>query len=52
MEFRKALSEASKEKSPTQHEGYLLWGCFVNWAATLEKIDKGLIKGQDEEESS
>jgi len=25
-------------------KGSLMWDCFLNWSATLEKIDKGLIR--------
>ena len=42
------MSEDSEKKPDAKREDYLLWGCFVNWAATLEKIDKGLITKKEE----
>ena len=42
------MSEDSEKKPDAKREDYLLWGCFVNWAATLEKIDKGMITKKEE----
>ncbi len=42
------MPEDSEKKPATKREDYLLWGCFVNWSATLEKIDKGLITRKEE----
>ncbi len=44
----KKLPEDSQKKPDVKREDYLMWGCFVNWAATLEKIDKGLITRKEE----
>jgi hypothetical protein len=30
------MSDSGKESSPD-----LLWGCFVDWVETLEKVEKG-----------
>jgi hypothetical protein len=40
------MSEITPEnkKNEGRQRGNLMWDCFVNWSATLEKIDKGLIK--------
>jgi hypothetical protein len=42
------MSETSKEKPDDEQKLPLMWGCFVNWSATLEKIEKGLITKQAE----
>ena len=34
-------SESHKEGNA---EGSLLWDCFVNWATTLEKLEKRLVE--------
>lgn len=39
------MSEESKPKN--HNESYLMWECFLNWSATLEKIDRGQIKRED-----
>ncbi len=39
------MQEESKKE---EEQSYLLWGCFVNWAVTLEKIEKGDIKPSTE----
>jgi hypothetical protein len=35
------------QKNSSKRDEDLMWGCFVNWAATLEKIDKGLIRREE-----
>jgi hypothetical protein len=42
------MVEEAPKRPGTKREDYLLWGCFVNWAGTLEKIDKGLITRKEE----
>jgi len=41
------MPEVSQKKNDSKREEDLMWGCFVNWAATLEKIDKGLIRAEE-----
>lgn len=37
-----------EKKVREEEQPYLLWGCFVNWSVTLEKIEKGKIKPSTE----
>ena len=36
------------EKLDDEKKLPLMWGCFVNWSATLEKIEKDLVTRREE----
>lgn len=42
----KTLHESGRKEE--QQQSFLMWECFLNWSATLEKIDKGLIRREEE----
>lgn len=35
---------ATRIEEEEHAQSYLLWDCFVNWALTLEKMEKDLTK--------
>jgi len=39
----------SHEEAKVCPEGSLLWDCFVNWAATLEKLEQKQATSSDKE---